>query len=73
MQLRLPVTATSLVPRLPQGELSRLTIEAVEELIALAEDSGVLACLSGPNEFGDAPPTRCGTRSQPMSQPSSRR
>jgi hypothetical protein len=73
MQLRLPVAATSLAPRLPDGGLSKLNVEAVEELIALAEDSGVLACSSDPNAFGDAPPRRCGARSQPTSQHSSRR
>ncbi len=67
MQLRLPVAATSLAPQLPDVGLSKLTVEAVEELIALAWDSGVLACLSDQNAFGDAPPRRCGVRSQPTS------
>ena len=67
VQLRLPVAATSLAPRLPDGGLSKLTVEAVEELIALAGDSGVLPCSSDPNAFGDAPPKRCGARSQPTS------
>ena len=73
MQLRLPVAATSLAPQPPGGGLSKLTIEAVEELIALAEDSGVLACSSDPNAFGDVPPRRCGARSQPTSPHSFRR
>jgi len=73
MQLRLPVAVTSLAPRLRGGELSKLTVEAVEKLIALAEDSGVLTCSSDPNAFGDAPPRRCGRGSQPTSPHSSRR
>ena len=73
MQLKLPVAATSLAPRLPDGGLSKLTVEAVEELIDLAEDSGVLACSSDPNAFGDASPRRYGARSQPTSPHSSRR
>ena len=60
MQLRLPVAAASLAPQPPGGGLSKLTVEAVEELIALAEDSGGLACSSDPNAFGDAHPRRCG-------------
>ncbi len=73
VQLRLPLGATSLAPRLHDGGLSKLTVEAVEELLALAEDSGVLTCSSDPNAFGDAPPRRCGRRSQPTSPHSSRR
>ena len=73
MQLRLPVAATSLAPQSPGGGLSKLTVEAVEELIAVAEDSGVLACSSDPNAFGDVPPRRCGRRSQPTSPHSFRR
>ena len=55
MQLRLPVAATSLALRLPDRGLSKLTVEAVEDLIALAGDSEVLACSSDLNAFGDAP------------------
>jgi len=66
-QLRLPVAATTLAPRLPDGGLSKLTVEAVEELIALGEDSGGLACSSDPNAFGDVSPRRCGAKSQPTS------
>lgn len=73
MQLRLPVAATSLAPRLPDGGLSKLTVEAMEELIALAEDSGGLACSSDPNAFGDVSPRRCGAKSQPTSPHSYRR
>ena len=73
MQLRLPVAATSLAPRLPDGGLSKLTVEAVRELVALAEDSGVAACSSDPNACGAAPPRRCGARSQPTSPPCLRR
>ncbi len=73
MQLRLPVAATSLAVRLPDGGLSKLTVEAVEELIALAGDSEVLPCSSDLNTFGDAPPRRCGARLQPTSPHSLRR
>ncbi len=73
MQLRLSVAATSLALRLPDGGLSKLTVEAVEELIALAGDSEVLACSSDLNAFGDARPKRCVARSQPTSPHSLRR
>ena len=71
--LKLPLGATSLVPRLSDGAPSKLSAEAVAELIALAEDNEVMACSSGPNVSGNAPPRRCGARSPRMSQPSSRR
>ena len=73
MQLRLPVAATSLAPQLSDGELSKLTVEAVEELVAMAEDSGVLACSSDPNASGNVSPRRCDRRSQPMLPHSLRR
>jgi hypothetical protein len=72
--LRLPLAATSLAARpLSDGGRSKLTAEAAAELVALAEDSEVAACSSGPNASGDAPPRRCGARSPMTSQPSSRR
>src|SRR5215204_6325868 len=71
--LKLPLAATSLVPRPPDVGLSKLSVEAVVELIALAEDSEGVTCSSGPNASGTAPPRRCGTRSPRTSQPSSRR
>jgi hypothetical protein len=71
--LKLPLAATSLVPRPPDAGLSKLSVEAMRELIALAEDSEVAACSSGPNASGNAPPRRCGARSPGTSQPSSRR
>jgi hypothetical protein len=70
--LKLPLAATSLVPRPPDAGLSKLSVEAMRELIALAEDSEVAACSSGPNASGDAPPRRCGARSPGTSRPSSR-
>jgi hypothetical protein len=71
--LKLPLAATSLVPRPPDVGLSKLSVEAVAELIALAEDSEGVTCSSGPNASGTAPPRRCGARSPKTSQPSSRR
>ena len=71
--LRLPLAATNLAPRPPDGVLSKLTAEAVAELIALTEDGGVAACSSDPDASGDAPPRRCGARSPRTSQPCSRR
>ena len=71
--LKLPLAATSLVPRPPDVGLSKLSVEAVAELIALAEDSEGVTCSSGPNASGNAPPRRCGARSPKTSQPSSRR
>ncbi len=71
--LKLPLAATSLVPRPPDAGLSKLSAEAVAELIALAEDSEGVTCSSGPNASGNAPPRRCGARSPRTSQPSSRR
>ncbi len=73
MLLKLPVAATSLAPRLPDGMPTKLTVAAVEELIALTEDSGVVACSSDPNASGDAPLRGCGARSPKTSQPCSRR
>ena len=58
--LKLPLAATSLVPRPPDAGLSKLSAEAVAELIALAEDSEGVACSSGPNASGTAPPRLCG-------------
>ena len=71
--LKLPLAATSLVPRPPDVGLSKLSVEAVAELIALAEDSEGVTGSSGPNASGNAPPRRCGARSPRTSQPSSRR
>jgi len=71
--LKLPLAATSLVPRPPDAGLSKLSAEAVAELIALAEDSEGVTCSSGPNASGNAPPRRCGARSPRTLQPSSRR
>jgi len=74
MLLKLPVAATSLAPWLPRGVPSKLTVEAMLELIALmTEDSGEVPCLSGLNASGRASPRRCGARSPKMSPHSSRR
>ena len=70
--LRLPVAATSLAPRPLDEVASKLTIEAVRELIALTESSGVEACSSDPGASGSASPRRCGATS-PTSLPRSSR
>jgi hypothetical protein len=46
--LKLPLAATSLVPRPPDAGLSKLSAEAVAELIALAEDSEGVTMLVRP-------------------------
>ena len=73
MLLKLPVAATSLAPRLPGRVPSKLTVEAMQELIALTEDSGKVPCSSGLNASGHAPPRRCGVRSPRTSPRSLRR
>jgi len=70
--LRLPIVATSLASRPPDTAASKLTIEAVRELIALTESSGVEACSSDPGASGSASPRRCGATS-PTSLPRSSR
>src|SRR3954454_4407247 len=73
MLLKLPVAATSLAPRQPQEASSKLTREALEELIALADECGVAACRSDLNASGDACPTNSAPRSSKTSPRSSRR
>jgi hypothetical protein len=73
MVLKLPVAATSLAPRQPPEALSKLTREALEELVALAEECGVEACRSDLNVSGDACPTNCAPRSSKTSPRFSRR
>ena len=73
MLLKLPVAATSLAPRQPQEASSKLTREALEELIALADECGVAACRSDLNASGDAYPTNSAPRSSKTSPRSSRR
>jgi hypothetical protein len=73
MLLRVPVAATSLAPQQPREALSKLTREALEELIALADECGVAACRSDPNASGDACPTNSAPRSSKTSPRSSRR
>jgi hypothetical protein len=73
MVLKLPVAATSLAPRQPHGALSKLTREALEELVALAEECGVAACRSDLNASGKACPTNSAPRSSRTSPRSSRR
>ena len=70
--LRLPVAGTSLASRPTDEVASKLTIEAVRELITLAESSGVEACSSEPSASGNASPRRCDATS-PTSLPRSSR
>jgi hypothetical protein len=70
--LRLPVAATSLAPRPLDEVASKLTIEAVRELITLAESSGVNAWSSEPNASGNGSLRRCDATS-PTSLPGSSR
>lgn len=71
--LRLPITATSLVSRPYDEVTSKLTLEAMRELITLTENSGVEACSSDPSASGTASPRRCGATSPTSLPPSSRR
>jgi hypothetical protein len=73
MVLKLPVAATSLVPQLPREPLSKLTREALEELIALADECGVAPCRFDLNASGDACPTNSAPRSPKTSPQSSQR
>src|SRR4051794_26015763 len=73
MLLKLPVAATSLAPRQPYEAVSKLTREALEELIALADECGVAACRSDLNASGDACPANSAPRSSKTSPRSSRR
>jgi hypothetical protein len=73
MLLRVPVAATSLARQQPREALSKLTREALEELIALADECGVAACRSDLNASGKACPTNSAPRSSRTSPRSSRR
>jgi DNA-binding IclR family transcriptional regulator len=73
MLLKIPVVATSLAPPQPVVPPTKLTREALEELIALTRDSGVMAWPSAPNTSGGACPTTSGARSSTTSPRSSRR
>src|SRR4051794_13759185 len=53
--LKLPLAATSLVPRPPDAGLSKLSAEAVAELIALAEDSEGVTCSSARTRLAPHP------------------
>jgi hypothetical protein len=71
--LRLPVAATSLALRPFDEVASKLTIEAVRELITLAESSGVKACSSEPSASGNVSLSRCDATSPTTLPGSSRR
>jgi hypothetical protein len=69
MVLRLPHVATSLVATPPESEsMTKLTLHAVTELMALAEQCEVLCPATQPNSGIDSPP-----RGKPVSAPTSRR
>lgn len=74
MLLKIPVAATSLVPPQPSVPPTKVTREALEELIALTRDSsGGTACPSEPSTSGGACPTTSGARSSTTSPRSSPR
>ena len=73
MVLKLPVAATSLAPGQPHEAPSKLTREALEELVALANECGVAACRSDLNASGEACATNSAPRSSKTSPRSSRR
>jgi hypothetical protein len=60
MLLRLVVAATSLAPRPPDGVSTKLTVEAMRELITLAENKRGEACSSDRGVSGNARLRRCG-------------
>jgi hypothetical protein len=71
MRLRIPVAATKLFP--PQRYLStKLTLESVTELVALAKQCEVL-CLSNPMKSGAASRRPSNKQSSKNSKQSSRR
>jgi len=70
MLLRLAVAATSLAPRPPDGVSTKLTVEAMRELITLAENQRGEACSSDRGGSGNAPLRPCGAIS-PTTSPHS--
>lgn len=73
MVLRIPRAATNLAsPALPPESPSKLTSQALTELISLAEQCEVLCPVTQPNSGSDSPP-RCKPISAPTSRRSSRR
>ncbi len=71
MQLRIPLAATNLGAALPRVP-TKLTLEAIEDLLALAGESEVL-CLPSPTTSGTACPPHSGSKSPMRSPQSSRR
>jgi hypothetical protein len=71
--LRLPSAATSLASRPSGGMASKLTIEAMRELVTLTDNSGVEACSSDPSASGSVSPRRCDATSLTSLPRSSRR
>jgi hypothetical protein len=73
MQLRLAVAATSLASRLPDGVPTKLTVEAMQELVVLADNDGGKTCSSNHGVSGNAPLKRCDGTSPTTSSRSSQR
>jgi hypothetical protein len=71
MLLRIPVAATSLIPSLAMAR-TKLTAQAVRDLVTLATQYEVL-CPSSPPTSGVGSPPNSKCKSAPNSQPSSRR
>ena len=71
MQLMIPILATSLRP-MRRGTATKLTREAIHELVALAGESED-ACPSSPVTSGSASPESCAASSPPTSPRSSGR
>ena len=71
MQLMIPILATSLRP-MRRGTATKLTLEAIHELVALAGESED-ACPSSPVTSGSASPESCAVSSPPTSPRSSGR
>jgi len=70
MLLRLAVAATSLAPRPPDGASTKLTVEAMRELITLTENERGEACSFDRGVSGNAPLRPCGAIS-PTTSPHS--
>ena len=73
MLLRLAVAATSLAPRPPDGVPTKLTVEAMRELVTLAENKRGETCSSDRGGSGNAPLMHCGATSPARSPHSSQR
>jgi hypothetical protein len=71
--LRVPVSATSLTAQSPAGLASKLTRQAIEELIALVKESASTTCTCDPNTSGSGSHKSSSKRSLKISPRFSRR